>query len=121
MREFLSAYSTFFSVKRYRNLLVTMTPVLLVASTYLGWVRGGGAPDVVLKWLQPETSEAASLYVPSPDPAPLTASAAGPRPTRLAEQALASAPNLGAAVISFRRSPGGVPLANTTTEASGSD
>ena len=76
---------------------------------------------MVLKWLQPQTSEAASLYVPSPDPAPLTASASGPRPTRLAEQALASAPNLGATVISFRRSPGGVPLANPTTEASGSD
>jgi len=23
-------------------------PVLLIASTYLGWIRGGGAPEVVL-------------------------------------------------------------------------
>jgi hypothetical protein len=119
MREFLSGYSALAERRFYRTLFFIMVPALLMASTYLGWLRGGGAPDVVLKWIQPETSEAASFYVASPNPA--TASAPAAQPALVQEQSLASAPVLGAAVISFRRPPAGIPLANPTTEVRASD
>jgi hypothetical protein len=116
VRDSLSPYTAFFSERRfYRTLLIAMLPVLIIASTYLGWIRGGGAPDVVVKWIQPETSEASSRYVASPDPAPPAAGTV--RPVPAAEQSSGSVPIRGATVLSVGRPPASVPLASTTGEA----
>jgi hypothetical protein len=116
VRDSLSAYAAFFSERRfYRTLLIAMLPVLIIGSTFLGWIRGGGAPDVILKWIQPETSEASSLYVASPDPA--QPAAATVLPVAITGQSSGSAPIMGATVISFRSSPAPTPLAGTTQEA----
>jgi hypothetical protein len=103
------------------GLFLVLFPVMLLASTFLGWLRGGGAPDVVLKWIEPETSQAASFYVASPDSATATNSPPALQAGPGAEQSLAGAPTLGATVINFRRPPEGIPLANPTTEARDSD
>jgi len=115
MRELLSDYGVFFAERRfYRTLFFALLPVLAIASTYLGWLRGGGAPDVVLKWIRPETSQAATLYVASPEPAP--AAKLLPVPAPLEGKSPANTPIPGWPVMDFRRSTAGVQRANPTSE-----
>lgn len=115
MRELLSDYGVFFAERRfYRTLFFALLPVLAIASTYLGWLRGGGAPDVVLKWIRPETSQAATLYVASPEPAP--AAKLLPVPAPLEDKSPANTPIPGWPVMDFRRSTAGVKRANPTSE-----
>jgi hypothetical protein len=117
MRELLSDYGVFFAERRfYRTLFFAVLPVLFIASTYLGWLRGGGAPDVVLKWIRPETSQAATLYVASPDPAPTAKLLSAPQPAPVEDKSLANTPIPGWPVMDFRRSPAGVQRANPTSE-----